>query len=59
MTLNVGGAWYPASFGPLAANTWYFLAATYDGETLTAYTNGVLVSTNTVRADRRAPTATR
>ena len=45
--LNVGGTWYAASFGPLAANTWYFLAATYDGETLNAYTNGVLVTSNT------------
>jgi hypothetical protein len=42
----VNGNWYPASFGSLSANTWYFLAATYDGETLNAYANGVLVTSN-------------
>jgi hypothetical protein len=47
IALSVGGVWYPASFGALAANTWYYLAATYDGETLNAYTNGVLVTSNT------------
>lgn len=41
------GQWYSASFGPLAADTWYHLVATYDGDTLKAYRNGVLVSTNT------------
>jgi hypothetical protein len=45
--VRVGSVWYPASFGSLAANTWYYLAATYDGETLRAYTNGVLVTSNT------------
>jgi len=45
--VQVNGTWYAASFGPLAANTWYYLAATYDGETLNAYTNGVLVTSNT------------
>jgi hypothetical protein len=44
--VRVGGAWYAASFGALAANTWYYLAATYDGETLNAYTNGVLATSN-------------
>ena len=43
---NLGGTWYAASFGPLAADTWYFLAATYDGNTLNAYTNGILVTSN-------------
>jgi hypothetical protein len=46
VALSVGGAWYPASFGPLAANTWYYLAATYDGETLKSYVNGALVTSN-------------
>ena len=45
--VRVSGSWYAASFGALAANTWYNLAATYDGETLNAYTNGVLITSNT------------
>ncbi len=45
--VNVGGTWYAASFGALAADTWYYLTATYDGETLNAYTNGVLITSNT------------
>jgi hypothetical protein len=45
--LAVGGTWYPASFGPLAANVWYHLAATYDGHILRAYKNGALVGMNT------------
>jgi hypothetical protein len=44
--VRVGGVWYAASFGSLAANTWYYLAATYDGQTLNAYTNGVLITGN-------------
>ncbi|MFB3819065.1 MAG: LamG-like jellyroll fold domain-containing protein [Candidatus Methylomirabilales bacterium] len=44
--VQVNGVWHAASFGPLAANTWYHLTATYDGETLRAYRNGVLVSSN-------------
>lgn len=47
VALSVGGNWYSASFGPLQANTWYHLTGTYDGETLCAYTNGVLVACNT------------
>ena len=40
----IAGAYYPASFGSLLPNTWYHLAATYDGTALNAYRNGVLVS---------------
>ncbi len=40
------GTWYNASFGELRANTWYHLAATYDGENLKAYKDGVLITTN-------------
>lgn len=40
------GRWHGASFGELKANTWYYLAATYDGDTLKAYCNGKLVTVN-------------
>jgi hypothetical protein len=39
-----GDTWYPASFGELKADTWYHLAATYDGKNLKAYRDGVLVT---------------
>ena len=44
--LSVGGVWHPASFGALSGGQWYHLAATYDGETLRAYRDGVLISSN-------------
>lgn len=44
--LMVGGTWYPASFGDLQANTWYHLAATYDGEDFKAYKDGILITNN-------------
>jgi hypothetical protein len=44
--VSVGGAWYAASYSPLQANTWYHLAATYDGSALRAYRNGLLITTN-------------
>lgn len=44
--LNVNGTWYAASFGLLEADTWYHLAASYDGEVLRSYKNGVPVTTN-------------
>jgi hypothetical protein len=46
VALSAGGTWYAASFGPLAANTWYHLVGTYDGDTLRAYVNGVLAAAN-------------
>jgi len=45
--INTGGTWHAASYGPLEANTWYHLAATYDGNAMRAYRNGVLITTNT------------
>ena len=42
----MAGGWHAASFGALAPNTWYYLAGTYDGETLTAFVNGVEVASN-------------
>ena len=41
---RIGGTWYAASFGNLQPDTWYHLVATYDGESLKAFTNGVLVT---------------
>ena len=45
---QVGGAWYASSFGELQTNTWYHLAATYDGENLKAYKDSVLITNNSV-----------
>jgi hypothetical protein len=44
--ISVGGEWHPASFGNLQANKWYHLVATYDGENLKAYKDGVLITNN-------------
>ncbi len=44
--VRIGKTWYAASFGPLEGNTWYHLAATFDGAALRAYVDGVLVTTN-------------
>jgi len=44
--LCVGGQWYGAGFGELAADTWYHLVATYDGENLKAYKDGILITDN-------------
>ena len=44
--IRIGDTWYPASFGALSANTWYHLAATFDGTALRAYVNGTLITTN-------------
>ena len=42
----VNNQWYAASFGELKAETWYTLVATYDGENLKAYKDGILISNN-------------
>ena len=44
--LRVADKWYAAGFSELEANPWYHLAATYDGENLKAYKNGVLITDN-------------
>jgi len=44
--ISVGGTWYAASFGPMEGETWYHLAATYDGETFSSYKDGVLITAN-------------
>jgi len=44
--MRAGNTWYAASFGELEADNWYHLAATYDGENLKAYKNGVLITDN-------------
>jgi hypothetical protein len=44
--LSVGGIWYGAGFGDLQADAWYHLAATYDGENLKAFKNGVQTADN-------------
>jgi hypothetical protein len=42
--VRVQRKWHAATFGPLEGNRWYHLAATYDGETLKSYKDGVLVT---------------
>ncbi|MHC4641409.1 MAG: LamG domain-containing protein [Planctomycetota bacterium] len=44
--LRVADDWYAAGFGQLQANQWYHLAATYDGENLKAYKDGLLITDN-------------
>jgi len=45
-SLGAGKRWYAASFGTLKANTWYHLCATYNGRSLKAYKDGVLIMAN-------------
>src|SRR5262249_3558403 len=42
--VRVGGTFFPASFGPLTGGRDEYLVATYDGQTLRSYVNGVLVT---------------
>ena len=39
--------WKAVNFDKLEANKWYYLACTYDGETLITYTNGELSNSDT------------
>jgi concanavalin A-like lectin/glucanase superfamily protein/uncharacterized protein DUF2341 len=36
----VGSNWKAATFGPLKSNTWYYLAATFEGDKLRAFRDG-------------------
>ena len=49
-SLRIGGPgpehWHMSSFGGLDHKNWYYLVASYDGETLVTYTNGTLSSSN-------------
>jgi len=57
--LCVRGQWYGANFGELAADTWYHLVATYDGENLKAYKDGILVTDNAGPSGRPDAESTR
>ncbi|MFC1775318.1 LamG domain-containing protein [Patescibacteria group bacterium] len=46
-SVNVGGTYYPASFGTLNGQQWYHLVSTYDGETLVSYKDSVQITANT------------
>jgi hypothetical protein len=41
--VRIGIAWHPVSFGNLDGGIWYHLVATFDGESIKAYKDGVLV----------------
>jgi Leucine-rich repeat (LRR) protein len=43
-----GVTFIPAKFGNLQGNTWYHLAATFDGRTLRAYQDGILTSQHSI-----------
>jgi PKD repeat protein len=41
---NTLGTWQDYSFGPLASNSWYHLAVSFDGTSVRTYKNGELVT---------------
>lgn len=47
VALRTGGNYHPINYGGLDADTWYYLSATYDGDVLRAYRDGVLVGDDT------------
>jgi len=52
--LRIGETWHGASFGGLDPGTWYHLTATFDGQSLKTYKDGVLVSENSGASGRPA-----
>jgi len=57
--MNAGGAWQAASYMPLQANRWYYLAATYDGNVFNAYRDGVLITSTPVSSAAKCVSASR
>ena len=55
--MSVGGTWYAASFGPLEADTWYHLAATYDKKIFKTYKDGILITSKTTLGRSGDPNA--
>ncbi len=49
--MNVEDTWQAASYMPLSADTWYHLAATYDGTEFKAYRDGELITTTPVSGE--------
>jgi len=45
--LQTGTTWHSVTYLPAAADTWYYLVGTYDGDAIRAYRDGSLVATNT------------
>ena len=56
--MRLGGTWYAASYSPVEANTWYHIAATFDGIMLRAYRNGILVTATAAAGTPDAETGT-
>ena len=56
--MNAAGAWQAASYMPLNADTWYHLAATYDGTDFKGYRDGVLITTTPVSGPPNAESNT-
>ena len=50
----LGQDWNASNLKPLNANTWYYLAATYDGTTLRTYKDGVHQSSDVPANDPEA-----
>jgi hypothetical protein len=44
--IRSGDDWQAAPYLPVSGSTWYYLAGTYDGETIRAYKDGVLAGEN-------------